>query len=138
MVTPLPSVMPLDYIVKGRAHPRGGSVQNPDSSALYLQSSLAEQGHGLGQQLPLTVLHDPPLQDLRGIVGQHFHRLLGDDGAAVALLGDKMYRRTRQLDPVLQRLLVDMESVAAGTAKEGSERGEHSKWRWGRPVPSRW
>ena len=65
----------------------------------------------MGQELPLTLLHDPPLKDLRGVVRKDLHRLLQDDGAAVALLADEVDGGAGQLDPVLQGLLMDVKAV---------------------------
>ena len=95
------------------------AVQDADRPALHLQPVLAEEGDGLGQQLPLALLHDAPLEDLRRVAGQHLSCLLQDDGAGVTLLRDKVDGGTRDLYPVFQSLLVDMEAIAAHPQKEG-------------------
>ena len=76
-------------------------LQNADGAALYHQAVLAEEGHGQGQQLPLALLHDPPLQYLRRIVGQDLHRLLQDDGSPVALRANEVDGGPGQLDACL-------------------------------------
>ena len=76
----------------------------------------------MGQELPLTLLHDPPLKDLRGVVRKDLHRLLQDDGAAVALLADEVDGGAGQLDPVLQGLLMDVKAVTA-RSREGGDQG---------------
>ena len=98
-------------------------VQNPDGASLYPQPVLAEQGYRLGQQLPLALLHDPTLQDLRSVVGKDLHRFLGDDRSAVALLTDKVDGGTGELNPILQSLFVDVEAIASRPGKGGNEGG---------------
>ena len=77
----------------------------------------------MGQELPLTLLHDPPLKDLRGVVRKDLHRLLQDDGAAVALLADEVDGGAGQLDPVLQGLLMDVKAVTARSREGGIRAG---------------
>ena len=77
----------------------------------------------LGQQDPFRLLHDPALQNLRGIAGKDLHGFLGDDFSAVGNLVDIMHCCPGDLDTILERRLVHPQSVEALSAEGGYEGG---------------
>lgn len=86
------------------------------------EPSLAEQTHGLGQDLPLRLFHDPALKQLRRVPLLNGNGTLEDDGAAIAVGADKVDGGAGDLDPVGQGRLVDVEPVKA-LAAEGGDQG---------------
>ena len=77
----------------------------------------------LGKQYPFRLLHDPALQNLRGVAGKDLHRFLGDDFSAVGNLVDIMHRGPGDLDTILERRLVHPQSVEALPTEGGNEGG---------------
>ena len=75
-----------------------------------------------GQQLPLGLFHHPLLQHLGGVAGQDLHRLLQQNGAAVALLVDKVHGGTGHLAAPGQSSLMGAQAVHAGPAEGRDER----------------
>ena len=63
-----------------------------DDAPLDVQAVLTEEGHSLGQNTPLGLLHDSALEGLRGVSLPDGHCLLEDDGPSVGLLRDEVDR----------------------------------------------
>ena len=78
---------------------------------------------GLGKQKPLCLLHDPFLQNFRGVPLLDFHRFLGDNLTAVGNLIDKMHRCTGDFHAVIQCRLMHPQSIKALAAKCGDQTG---------------
>ena len=76
----------------------------------------------LRKDLPLRLLHDTALKNLRRIAFFHFNRFLQDDRTGIHSLIHKMHRRTGDLYASRKRSLVDLQSVKADTA-EGRDQG---------------
>ena len=75
-------------------------------AALNGKPAFAEEGDSLRQQFPLCFLHHAALENLGGIPFADLHRMLEDNGTAVAHIVDKVNRRARHLDAAAQRFLI--------------------------------
>ena len=51
------------------------------------------------------------------------HRLLKDDGSAVADLGDEVHRGSRHLHPAFQHRFMDVQPIVTLAAEGGNQRG---------------
>ena len=94
-----------------------------DNAAFHAEFFGAEQCHRTGQDLPLRLLHYPPLQNLCCVSFLNGNRLLQDDGPAVAVLADEVDGGTGDFHAIGQGGLVDVESVKALAAEGGDEGG---------------
>src|SRR3712207_5111486 len=95
-----------------------------DLVSLHFHLPIGDQIDGLGQDLPLRLLHDAKLQALGIIPIQNRHRFLQKNGAGIGSLVDEMYRRTRHLNTSLQRLLMYLETIETGATEGGDQRGD--------------
>ncbi len=74
---------------------------------------------------PLGLLHDPALEDLRGVPLLHLHRLLQDNGPAVADFVDKVDRGPGNLHPAGQGRFVHMKAIVPFAPKGGQQGRVH-------------
>ena len=94
-----------------------------DNAAFHAEFFGAEQCYRTGQDLPLRLLHYPPLQNLCCVPFLNGNRLLQDDGPAIAVLADEVDGGAGDFHAIGQGGLMDVESVKALAAEGGDEGG---------------
>ena len=81
------------------------------------ESSVAEESDSFGKQLPLGFFHNSFLKSFGSVILLHFNSLLKNNWSCVAFGGYYMNSRSRYLDALFKRCLVNVKSIVSLAAE---------------------